>query len=94
MEMKGEPLKLYLEDGTKLGSGKDAAKYFKLTPGRISHYVQVAKEEGKNYATIRQKRMYIVDPKTIKQRPIKEITFRPENVLLYGHVTMRMGVWR
>jgi len=92
--MKGHPLKLYLADGTLLGSGLDAGKYFKLTAGRISHYIQEARDEGKLYATIQQQRLYMVDPAKISRPPRKAITFRPENVLLVGHVTRNLGVWR
>jgi len=92
--MKGRPLKLYLADGTLLGSGQAAAAHFKLTPGRISHYVQEARDEGKNYAMVKNQRLYMVDPANIKREPHKEITFRPENVLLVGHVTRNLGVWR
>jgi hypothetical protein len=92
--MKGHPLRLYLADGTELGNGQAAAAHFGLTAGRISHYIQEAHDEGKLYATVRQQRLYLVDPKTIAQRPIKAITFRPENVLLHGHITRNLGVWR
>ncbi len=92
--MKGQPLKLYLSDGTLLGSGLDAGKYFHLTPGRISHYIQEARDEGKLYAMIKATRVYMVDPAKIKREPMKPITFRPENVLLVGHVTRNLGVWR
>ncbi len=92
--MKGRPLKLYLADGTLLGSGQAAAAHFKLTPGRISHYIQEARDEGKLYATIQQQRVYMVDPAKISRRPMKPITFRPENILLVGHVTRNLGVWR
>ena len=92
--MKGRPLKLYLSDGTLLGYGKEAAAYFQLTPGRISHYIQEARDEGKNYAMIKTERLYMVDPAKIKRDPMKPITFRPENVLLVGHITRNLGVWR
>jgi hypothetical protein len=92
--MKGRPLKLYLSDGTLLGSGLEAAAHFHLTPGRISHYIQEARDEGKNYAMVKNQRLYMVDPAKIKREPIKPITFRPENVLLVGHVTRNLGVWR
>jgi hypothetical protein len=92
--MRGQPLKLYLADGTLLGNGQAAATYFRLTPGRISHYIQEAREEGKLYAMVKNQRVYMVDPAKIKREPMKPITFRPENVLLVGHVTRNLGVWR
>jgi len=92
--MKGRPLKLWLADGTKLGNGQAAATHFELTAGRISHYIQEARDEGKLYATIMQQRLYLVDPKTITRRPMREITLRPEGLLLHGHVTRNIGVWR
>ena len=91
--MKGHPLKLWLADGTQLGGGQAAAHRFGLTPGRISHYLQEARDEGKDYATIKQERVYMVDPSTII-RSKKPITFRPEGVLLHGHITRNLGVWR
>lgn len=95
--MKGHPLELWLDDGKKIESVKSAAKLFGLSPGRISHYIQEAREEGRPYAIVKQHRLYLVDPATIKRKP-KSITMlrkRPENVLLYGLITRASGqIWR
>jgi hypothetical protein len=89
--MKGHPTILYLQDGSKFDTARQAALYFGLTPGRLSQKIEEATDEGKPYTIIKEQRLYIGRPAKPK---IKAITFRPENVLLHGHVTMRMGVWR
>ena len=97
--MRGQPLILWLDDGKKIESVKAAAKIFGLSPGRISHYIQYAREEGRPYAMVKNTRLYLVDPETIriKAKPVKILRpmARSGGSLLPGCQTHGMGqLWR
>jgi hypothetical protein len=97
--MRGQPLILWLDDGKKIESAKAAAKIFDLTPGRISHLIQEARDEGRPYALVKKSRLYLVDPETIrfktKQVKILRPMARSGGSLLPGCQTNGMGqLWR
>ena len=90
--MRGRPLRLWLQDGKELGTGVEAAVYFKVTPGLISQRIEEARDEGRPYAIVNEQRVYTVDPKTSRRRdPPPQAKRRPEGILLYGHVTRANG---
>lgn len=93
--MRGIKKQLFMKDGRKFDSIKEAAIFFELTPGRISHYIQEAYDEGRGYALVRSHRLYFKEPP--KEEPKKPDTSKPFDfipqkiTLLRGHLTHTCG---
>jgi hypothetical protein len=91
--MKGHPIVLYLQDGSKFDTARQAALYFGLTPGRLSQKIEEATDEGRPYTIVKEQRLYIGRP--AKQKVQKLVTQIKEGLLLHGHITRVCGqVWR
>ena len=93
--MKGTPMKLFLEDGTYIGNGQDAAVYFKLSQGRMSHFLTQARLEGSPFADIHGVKVYLYKaPEKPKPKPRRFVPLK-KHTLLSGNITHVSGqVWR